>query len=183
MLVIPAILFICISLKNRHYIIACASMILVVFAVWMILNGKIAAFSVAIQRLTANHANLNELTTGRGSKWTEFLKYIWERPVVLVFGKSLLNVVLNGGAPHNTYIDMLFQLGVFGTIWIVGILGTAWIDKHKNKTMLNYSLAGAVAILYFFLSELQYADFAFHLALCLIVANLDFNSNLKMEDE
>lgn len=183
MLVIPAILFICISLKNRHYIIACASMIVVVFAVWMILNGKIAAFSVAIQRLTANHASLNELTTGRGSKWTEFLKYIWERPVVLVFGKSLLNVVLNGGAPHNTYIDMLFQLGVFGTIWIVGILGTAWIDKHKNKTMLNYSLAGAVAILYFFLSELQYADFAFHLALCLIVANLDFNSNLKMEDE
>ena len=183
MLVIPAVLFVCISLKNRHYIIAFTSVLLIVVAMWMILNGKIAAFSVATQRLTANHASLNDLTTGRVSKWAEFLEYIWDRPIVLLFGKSLLNVVLNSGAPHNTYIDMLFQLGALGTIWMIGILSTAWIDKYKNKTLLNYSLAGAVAILYFFLSELQYADFTFHLALCLIVANLDFNSNQKMEGE
>lgn len=181
MLIIPALLFVYISLKNRHYIIAGISIILVTFAVWMLLNGKIAAFSVAIQRLTANHASINDLTTGRGSKWAEFLNYIWDRPQILLFGKSLLNVVLNGGAPHNTYIDMLFQLGIIGTVWIVGILRTVWIDKDKKKSLLNYSLAGAVATFYFFLSELQYADFSFHLALCLIVFCLDFNSNQEME--
>lgn len=178
MLAIPAVLFVYISLKNQHYALAVTSVLVIALSVSMLLNGRVEAFSVAIQRLTANHAGLNDLTTGRISKWMEFLDYILKRPLVLLFGKSLLNIMINDGAPHNTYIDMLFQLGIVGSVWIVSILRTAW--KDRKKSFPNYVLIGAVAILYFFLSELQYSDFSFHLALCLIVANLDFKSNQEM---
>lgn len=183
MLIIPASLFIYISIKNKRYVIALASVAVIGIAIWMLFNGRIAAFSIAIQRLTANHSSLNELTTGRGAKWIEFLEYIWNRPMVLLFGKSLLNVTLNGGAPHNTYIDMFFQLGLVGTVWMTCILSITWIDRSYRRTVLNYSLVGAVFILYFFLSELQYSDFPFHLSLCLIVANMDFevNENIGVE--
>lgn len=177
MLAIPASLFVYISLRNRHYLISVISIIAIGVGIWMIFNGKIAAFSIAIQRLTSSHANINELTTGRGEKWADFLFYIIDRPFVLLFGRSLLNFILNGGAPHNTYIDFLFQLGLVGTIWLAGILFSAWHDckKYGNKRdVLNYSLVLTVAILYFFLSELQYADFPFHIVLCLIVAGLNF---------
>lgn len=177
MLVIPIILFIYVSLKNRHYVIAFASCIIIIIGIQMIFSGEIKIFSVAIQRLLANHSNINELTSGRGNIWKEFFDYISDHFFVLLFGRSLLYVLLNGGAPHNTYIDFIYQLGIVGTAWLIYIFIKVWKEIVRNRSgrnILNYSVFGVVAILYFFLSELQYVDFPFHIILCLITIGLDF---------
>lgn len=175
MLIIPILLFEYISIKNRHYFLACISIGLIGFGGWMLFQGEFNAFSVAIQRLTANHSNLNDITTGRGAKWVECLEYILDRPIIFLFGNSLLVVTLNGLAPHNTYIDMLFQLGVIGTVWMLWIFVKAWKHCAFKRSVLNYSLIIVISIMYFFLSELQYFDFLFHISLCLIVGNLNFS--------
>ena len=178
MLIIPVTLYIYICIKKKQYVVFSVSLFIIGVAIGMVLTGKIPAFSVAVHRLASGKGDFNLLTTGRGDKWIEFITYMLNRPWMLVFGGSLLNIILNGGAPHNTYIDMLFQLGIVGTIWLILILFTEYRRVRNGRfhmTIINYSVIGVVAVMYFFLSELQYIDFSFHIALGIIVLTLNFD--------
>lgn len=186
MLTIPTILFVYVNLKNRHYIVALIAVLVIIFAIQMILNGRISIFSVAIERLISNNSNINDLTSGRGELWVNFIIYICAHLSVLLFGRSVLHVLLNNMAPHNTYIDFVYQLGLVGTIWLFIILIAVWKNitlSRNKKNIMNYSVLGSIIILYFFLSEFQYIDFPFHIILCLVVAGMEFRKEGLVSDK
>ena len=78
-------------------------------------------------------------------------------------------------AAHNTYIDILYYLGLIGGALLMVILVqlTNMLPKPRSRNLLNYSVVGTILIMYVFLSQLFYFDLAFQIMLAIIVLRLD----------
>lgn len=165
---------------RRHYFFGVLSTILAGVAAVMIFSGEIELFSKVLARLFNGSGGL---TSGRAeSKWNLYLNYFGENPIRLIFGKSIAFFDLDGAVAHNTYIDLLYELGVVGTVWLLMIIGRVHFPAVKiDRNLLNYSLILVIAVMYFFLSELQYFDPTFHIALAILVFNMDMRGSTCRE--
>ena len=75
---------------------------------------------VMLARLSkANTAS--EFTTGRTDLWKRYLAGIFNSPRLLLLGQGFTNILIAPKASHNTLIQLLYQLGIFG-----GLLLAAW---------------------------------------------------------
>ena len=85
---------------------------------------------------------------------------------------------LDNSATHNTYLDLVYYLGIIGTVFIVASIYNA--AKQKNPTSkrnwLNYGGWPCVIPMYFFLSELFSYDGPFHVLIALLVFKTDMQS-------
>ena len=172
-LIIPFVIFVITLFQDRKFLPAVCFTILGVFAVILVFRGGI--FDSVTNRIINAGNDLNELTTGRYVIWINYLDHIKSSFLSARFllGNSIANILLDNRAAHNTYIDMLYQLGVFGTIWILSIIIIAFKRGKKSihRVQLNYSVLIVIAILYFALSELQYYDMPYHLILAFLTIN------------
>ena len=178
MLAIVAFFFLYQCFARGHYFIGlmCIAAIIVFGA--LILSGRISAFSNVLLRLSVQSAGL---TSGRAdTKWILYLEYFNENPFRLIVGRSIAYFDLDGAVAHNTYIDLLYELGIVGTIWLFSILKNASDECVQFKrNLLNYSVLLIILLMYFFLSELQYFDPTFHIALAILAYNMNINSDIK----
>lgn len=173
MLIIPFMFFLFTCIKKRKYPTLIASIIVGVVTLLMILSNRIPIFNDAISRLLVASGSKNDLTTGRWDIWIEFINYFKEYPERLIFGESISRLTLRGSAPHNTYIDILFQLGIVGGLFLLYIIMNSFRLNKKNiqRSISNYCIIVTVIVMYFFLSELQYYDASFHIILGMLVLN------------
>lgn len=65
---------------------------------------------------------LNMITTDRYDLWLEYLIYLGQHPVRLLFGSGLGALPLGTFSAHNAYISMLYQLGLIGTISFISVI-------------------------------------------------------------
>lgn len=81
------------------------------------------------------------LTTGRSELWKLYLRYFAENPVELLIGKGFTSTF--AGVPkgsHNTLIQCLYQLGLFGTLIIIRSVHGTLSYLKKSKAGFGYSL-------------------------------------------
>jgi O-antigen ligase len=82
---------------------------------------------------TLGAANLSDLSKGRIGLWTAALDKMLDEPVTLLTGFgwraywSLPHVL----APHNTYLDFWFNLGLPGLLGFVGIFGIGIVSAYQ----------------------------------------------------
>lgn len=169
---------------RRHYFFGVLSTILAGVAAVMIFSGEIELFSKVLARLFNGSGGL---TSGRAdTTWYRYLIYFSEAPLRMVFGRSIAFYDLDGIIAHNTYIDLLYELGIVGAVWLIAIIWKSYRCTVKiRKNLLNYSVLLVILAMYFFLSELQYFDPPFHIALAIKVLHMELRSavptpNLKM---
>lgn len=178
MLAFPAFFLIYVLLKKRKYFLAFIGIGLGIVFFIMLKSNRIPFLSLALERFSNN---TTDITSGRTAIWSKYLNYFIENPLVVLFGRSVLYNELNGHVPHNTYFDIIYQLGILGgfilIIIIIKCFGNNRLKTSRKKNIINYSLLIVVLIMYFFLSELQYFDPPFHLIISMIVMNLDLNVN------
>lgn len=175
MLAPVAAFFIYQCFARRHYFFGVLSTILAGVAAVMIFSGEIELFSKVLDRLFNGSGGL---TSGRAdTTWYRYLIYFSEAPLRMVFGRSIAFYDLDGIIAHNTYIDLLYELGIVGTVWLLAIIWKSYRCTVKiRRNLLNYSVLLVILAMYFFLSELQYFDPPFHVALAIKVLHMELSA-------
>ena len=181
MLVFPILLLLYTCLKNRNYIALILCILAFLAVVVLVEMGSIQIFDYVLLRLTNTGTSTESFTTGRSELWWQYTQYLKRHPLLLIFGSGSAFFTLNGHAPHNTYLDFVFQFGILGTI-LYGVTVLYLVKKAKppiKRNLLNYSVLAVVMIMYFFLSELLCIDLPFHIALFFCVYNLQIAEPYK----
>ena len=174
MLLLPLVMLLYSKIKRKNLlvflILAIAASILFVG----VFEGKIEAFDIVLQRLGSGE-DIDELTTGRASIWDTYIKHLSKIDIHTFMGAGLGAELINGHGAHNTYIDLLYYLGIVGTTIVLITLFRASKQKitPKRKTVFNYSGWLCVIPLYFFLSELFYFDWSFHILMAILINKTD----------
>lgn len=75
------------------------------------------SIGMIINRFT-NWDNLNELTTGRTEIWSRYFQAFDKDPLLFTFGKGFTNILVNDKATHNTLLQIVFQFGIIGLIFL-----------------------------------------------------------------
>lgn len=156
------------SINNKNYLLAFAFIIATLIGVIQIINGRLGIFTLLIQRFQSGKS-ISDLTTGRSGYFVMYLDYIREHIKVLLVGNGISSALLNGVAPHNTYIDFIYYYGVIGTfIWLCMFRSS--IKRYcLEKNIVYYLPMIVILIAYLFLSELKYMDFQLHVSIVLMM--------------
>ncbi len=157
------------------------------------IKGKITWFDFVLSRFSLYSNNVNELTTGRYNIWQSYIDYFKNNNLKLLFGAGLSTPLFDNKAAHNTYIDILYHLGVIpGLIYIYTVICLFKINKSSIKrTIINYSGILTILIMYFFLSCLFDIDFATNCIVMIVMFNTPvlnseaeiFDMNIKEGDK
>jgi hypothetical protein len=183
MLVLPLCFLMYSKLKKRNYFVLLVVAALSIVAVNLLFSGKIEIFNNALSRID-NAAEVNSLTTGRSNIWISYCEFFLDHSVSTLFGGGFGAQYWQEHAAHNTYIDMIYFLGVTGTVLLALVLfALIKIRKGPSKSnLLNYSVWICIALMYFFLSELFYFDWAFHILIAICVLRIDMTKEGKIND-
>ena len=107
------------------------------------------------------------------------MDYFGNNPHKLLFGSGVSAGYL-GGAPHNTYIDLLYYYGLVGTVlFLISLISAFSTSRKLKRTSVNAFPIVCILISFFFLSDLMYYDFVFSMILSAYVFNYDFNNTGK----
>lgn len=124
-----------------------------------------------------NIENVEQLTTGRSEIWIKYVKYILNNPKVLLIGNGIGTPYLDGTASHNTYILIVYRLGIIGTIIFISFLYSI-IKKHKTKININNFMPLLVfMIASFALDIFDFDSFIYILVLILSMYKLNEREN------
>ena len=176
MLIFPLVLLLYSKIQKKNYLLfACVTVISAILVV-QLLTGKIEIFSGVLNRFN-EATDADSLTTGRSYLWERYMNFLGDNPFTLWFGGGFGANLLSARESHNTYIDMLYYLGILGTVLLATVFGV--LSKFKRKSiklnLLNYSVWLCIAVMYFFLSQLFYFDWAFHIVIAILVSKMDMN--------
>lgn len=179
MLILPIVVFLYSNSKNRRHFIQLTSIVgISVFAVYM-LAGKVDFLSIIFERIS-KEGDLNTLTTGRYELWVRYYEYFLEQPFKVWLGNGLGAELIDGEAAHNTYIDLVYYLGILGSglVFVLLFIMSKINKSDFKRNILNYSVLLTILPMYFFLSQLFYFDMPFHILILIMVNNVDMNQNL-----
>ena len=180
MMLLPLLMLLYSKIKQRKYLVLIILLIATVILMINILAGKIEAFEMVLSRFEGEE-DAASLTTGRTDIWASYMQYLKQNLKVLILGAGFSGQLLNEVAPHNTYIDLFYYMGLAGTflliVVLVSILKTGAAPSKKN--LLNYSVFLSIAIMYFFLSELFYFDWPFHITLAILTLKTNMLESKK----
>ena len=185
MLIIPVLEMVYICLKRRKFHILFFFLVAVVLVIIGVVSGRISVFNSIFDRLSIDKVNIDSLTSGRTVIWRDYFNYFNENVIKVIFGSSIsvtaINTSISFTEPHSTYIDLILQLGIIGTIIYLSGIYLAFINSRTNikRGLHNYILIVVLLVMYSFLSQLQGYDLPFQLGMCLMLLNCDFTNVLE----
>lgn len=176
MLILPLILLLYSRIKKKNFFILACVLAVSAALIFRLLAGEIEIFSNVLLRFDAA-TDTESLTTGRSYLWERYMNFLGENPQVLWFGKGFGADVLGTHAAHNTYLDLLYYLGIIGTALTTTVFVVLTRIKRDaiKLNLLNYSVWLCIGVMYFFLSELFYFDWAFHIVIAMLISKMDMN--------
>ena len=174
MLLLPLLLLFYSKIKNRKYFIFAVAFTASFVLVLAILAGRVEAFNTILERFTAGD-DISSLTTVRSDLWMQYLEFLYNSILALVFGVGFGAGNVGELAAHNTYIDLLYYLGIIGTAILIVILVklATFNSTRAKKNILNCSVWVCILVMYFFLSQLLYYDWPFHIVIAIFVSKMD----------
>lgn len=173
MLIVMAILFFVISIRNGRRGMSLAIALFCTIVVGLFMYGRISVFDSFLERITST----NDVTTGRMEIWKDYISAIFSNPINLLFGFGI------GSTPkymaHNTYLELLYTYGIFGSLTFIAGLKYAFGNKIRHGEFANWAPAIVDIIMVFFLSSLVSFDFGFNLILILSFIAKDSTNKSK----
>lgn len=176
MLLLPLLMLLYSKIKSRKYFAFAVLLIIGAGLAISILAGKIELLDPLLSRFEAGN-----LTTGRADLWKNYADYFQKNPLNFIFGVGFGGALVGVKAAHNTYIDILYYLGLVGTIPLIAVF-VAITNKQKSigrRNLLNYGVILCIMFMYFFLSELFYFDWAFHIMIAILVAKMNMGHDAE----
>lgn len=175
MLFLPILLMLYSNAKNKRYFLQLSLLAGLLFFGLCLHLGKIEMFEKVLERFREVD-DIQEMTTGRAEHWKDYLSFSFSSVGNLFFGAGLGAPLYQGTAAHNSYADCLYFMGTIGTVGIVVIVCMLLLNCNErcpgmHRNLLNLSVWMCIAMMYFFLSELNYFDMPFHIVIALMVWN------------
>ena len=169
LLMLPLVIFFAflVLYRNRRYGLATVLFVGGIVAIMLVIQGRITVFDAIIQRIAAANS-ASALTTGRIDLWKDYFNYMNEHFHIWIFGRGV-NAPFVVNAAHNTYIDFLYFYGIFGTLLLIYLLLIPVRQYYLSRNIVCYLPLIIISVMYFFLSELAYFDFPFHICLCFML--------------
>lgn len=177
MLIIPISEMFLACWKNKNYGVLILFSVMLSLLVAGIIFGKIDLFNTTLDRFNIDSSNVDDLTTGRTALWRDYLSYFNENWHKVILGSSIatktIETYLGEVAPHNTYIDLILQLGIIGSILFLSCIRIAYYNCYKkiSRNFQSYTLVFVLIIMYCFLSQLQGYDLPFQIGITLFFLN------------
>ncbi len=186
MMVVPLLYLMYSLMKKKNYLGLLIIILFSVIVVGLALTGQIEALEVVLARIelsdTSSGTDINKLTTGRFDIWVSYMNYIVNSIRTSVFGNGVAAPLIDAHASHNTYIDIIYHLGVIGGGLLLGCLSII-SDQSRHfkvkRNIMNYSVMICIVIMYFFLGELFYFDPPFQIFLAFVALNLPLGDDMK----
>lgn len=119
----------------------------------------------------------NSLMTGRLYIWNNYIRYIFDNPLRFLFGLGLYKQYLNLRASHNTLIQIIYQVGIFGAVllfvWWKSVYGSLIKRIRLNLTDRLYYLTICIAYIlpWISLDFLYFDEFFYYLLLAFLARN------------
>lgn len=179
MLAMSIFLFVRALQKAGKFMLSVVLLLVATIVIYLALTNQVTWFETILTRFEKSTEDISSFTTGRTDIWTLYFEYFSEHPVQLLFGCGISSPFLEGFAAHNTYIDILYHLGLVG-----GILFFLIIKKIAFKHLIYFkhdicSIAPVfmLFIMYFFLSSLFDIDLTTNILLIAITYNTHIAQN------
>lgn len=109
--------------------LAVLGMLLLAFTV-VVASGLFQEWWAVFMIRFRNVSSLSALTTGRTDLWISYGKRLMSSARLLLLGEGYADALVNGRASHNTLIQMIYQLGIPGTV-----LAFVWIYFYLRGVM------------------------------------------------
>lgn len=157
------VFWLCLSMKQgigrfmKFLIIAIICGAAIYFYAFDAINGYIFRF------IETGGGTLGNLTTGRTDIWKRYIDVIFNDAKILFFGNGLNTVIMGMKATHNTYLEALYALGIFGSILFVFSLKTC-MGKIVSKPIMLVPVV-LLLVRMFAISILTYDNLWFYVAI------------------
>ena len=124
----------------------------------------------------------DDISTGRFEIWEKYLHHLSESPKTLLFGDGIGASYLSGSAPHNTFIEILYFVGILGGIlFVLALLSLFLSKKNDNKrNLVNFALPILLFIMIMSLGCMTINDLMFYCMLMWLGLNYDMASSKKV---
>lgn len=140
-------------------ILICAVTASVYIATSVLFSGLIKVLVVRF----GHTRDLNSFTTGRLDIWKWYFKEIVGNTKVFFLGKGFTDVKVNGRAPHNTILQVLFQFGILGVpillYWMISFFRDIYGRTRKRKGLDLWVVIIGVAMPWMAIDGLFFDDF------------------------
>ena len=164
----------------KHKGWAILSIVAMAVILFLILDGRIEVVNVMLERFKSE-----DLTTGRFTLNNIYLNYVWENPIIMLFGEGIAINTIFGlhQAVHNIYIESIFKLGILGTALCLFTLFLG-IDGAvvKGKKVADFLPLVFLLVMFFFLAGLTVYDLPFYIIIAfsmLKAADVSGKSDIK----
>ena len=134
---------------------------------WLLKSGYV---DVIIDRLSGD-----DISTGRFDIWKIYFEYMLEHPITLLIGDGVGAPNQSGVAPHNTYIESMYMLGIMGSaLFLLAIISILVCRRFAIKrNIMNYALIVFFGIMAGTLGCLTNNDLLYYCMLIWIGLNFD----------
>lgn len=191
MLMLPVAMLLYSMIKKKKYVLSLVLSASAVIVVILAFSGRIPAFELVIDRImasetTTGETDINALTTGRFNIWLMYIEFFVNHIRSAIFGVGINTGLIEGRAAHNTYIDILYHLGILGGTLLISLLAViSRQSRHVRirRNFMNYSVMICILLMYFFLSELFYFDPPFQIFIAFSVLNLPSNRDSRNKSQ
>ncbi|MDO5144138.1 MAG: O-antigen ligase family protein [bacterium] len=174
MLAFPLMLYMYSEWKKGRIIKPTMMIVGIFLLMLIILQIKPDLFDIILERFGESGAGgsaINSLTTGRTDIWGYYLEYFVRHPLKTIFGSGMCGFAeVRGRAAHNTFIEMLFHLGIVGSLLLIAGMRSVFEAYHirHEYSFINRCIPISIMIMYAFLSELFMSDPPIHMFLAFL---------------
>lgn len=158
------------SLKQALTVILSAPTIGLIVYKWMLNNNYI---TIMTDRFSGD-----DISTGRFGIWQAYTGYITNSITTFLFGDGLGAGYLSVGGPHNTYIEAIYLIGLFGTaLFLITAFNVFKCRKLDIKRgILNYTLPLLFLFMIASLGCFTINDLMFYFILLWVGLNIDISN-------
>lgn len=175
MLAFAIFVFVRASQKRGNFMLSAFLLLIAIVVVYLAVTNQVPWFDNILKRFE-NDNDISSFTTGRTDIWLMYLEYFSVNPLKLLFGSGISSPLVEDAAAHNTYIDILYHLGLIGGLLFLMMIKKIVIkhNPYVKSDICNRAPLIILLIMYFFLSSLFDIDLTTNILLITITYNSSF---------
>lgn len=161
-------------MKSTGKIIGSVVLFLAILIAGIYFANKAGILSNIMYRFSAT-----DITNNRTNIWSQYIDYFNSSVKTLLFGDGIGAAYYNGVGPHNTYIELVYFLGIIGSVIYISMYACI-LNMGKcvaKRKFVNYSLLLILMVMSASLGMLFSNDFGFLMMLVWVFMNTDIGKN------
>ena len=130
-----------------------------------------------------NNSIASSITTGRTDIWKQYFEQIFSTPLKMLFGHGIFAIEVVPIGAHNMYIAVLYRFGIVGTLSLVGLLATYYLEC-KDIHISLYRCLPICMYLFYSLQEVSIDErFVFLVMSIMLLFKKNDDNILNKEDD